>query len=148
MIKGYLLALCAGSSLDETVKNFTLFNLIENVGVAQQGLGQTVPFEVHFYCLVDPEAQNSEFEMRVVRVPEQGEADSGEPFVFQTGAFSRFRMRTMGIRLPKSFGQYLLHVEWRKRGEKVWNVDPLKWPLTVFAIPLPEAQASSNNLRP
>ena len=148
MIKGYLLALCSGSSFDTKVKNFTLFNLIENVGVPQEALAQTLPFELHFYCLVEPGARNADFEMRVVRVDEQGGSDPGDPLPFNAGEGSHFRMRAMAFRLPRAFGQYLLHVEWRRRGQEAWNIDPLVWPLSVGALPQPEAQAGSSSTMP
>lgn len=133
MIRGYLLALCTGSALDKSSNNFTLFNLIERVSVPADLLAQPLPFELHYYFFVDPSARNTDFEMRVVRTDENGTADPGDALPVRTNDSERFRMRAMAFRLPKAFGQYRLHLEWRRRGEVTWNVDPLVWPLSIDA---------------
>jgi hypothetical protein len=140
MIRGYLIALCSGSALDVNTKNFTLFNLIENLSLPAEALGQTLPFEFHFYCRIDPADRGAEFEMRVVRVDEKGATDPGEPLPVRTGDRGHFRLRVTAFRLPRAFGQHLLRVEWRKKGEERWTADPIEWPLSV--APLAGAKAT------
>lgn len=141
MLRGYLLAVCSGSSLDSSTNNFSLFNLIENLGLPEDALGQVLPFEMHFHVLVEPAGRSAEFEARIVRVEEKGAVEVGEPFSFRTGEGAHFRIRA-GFRLPKSYGDYLLHAEWRRKGEDAWHPDAAVWPLAVrpFAPPSPKAQ--------
>ena len=136
MLRGYLLTLCSGSSLDSATNNFSLFSLVENLGIPSDALGQVLPFEMHFHVLVDPSARNADFEARIVRAEEKGAIETGEPFAFRTGEGAHFRIRA-GFRLPRSYGDYVLHAEWRRKGEEAWHADSAIWPLAVrpFAAP-------------
>jgi len=136
MLRGYLLSLCVGSALDSTTNNFSLFNLIENLGLHSDALGQVVGIEMHFYVMVDAAARNAEFEARIVRVEEKGAIETGELFAFRTGEGAHFRIRT-GFRVPQAYGDYLLHAEWRRKGEETWHVDSAVWPLAVRPLAPP-----------
>lgn len=141
MLRSYLLALCSGSALDSTTNNFSLFNLVENLGLPGEALGQVLPFEMHLHVLVDAAARNAEFEARIVRVEEKGNVETGEAFAFRTGDGAHFRIRA-GFRVPQAYGDYLLHAEWRRKGEEAWHADSAIWPLAVrpFAPPTPTPQ--------
>ena len=142
MIHGYLLALASGSALDQRSNNTSLFNLVETVTVPEELLGRPLPIQMHFYMRLASEAQGRKFEMRLVRVAPDEAVDAGEPFGFETVDKPRFRLNTTSFRLPKAFGEYLLHAEWRVSGEETWHVDDVEWPLIVQAPPVPERSES------
>lgn len=131
VLKSYLIAVCRGSTLDRDNNCFTLFNLIEEIHVPEEGLGKAVPFELHVYWLVSEEGRNSEFEMRLVRVAEDGTDDPGTAIQFKTTDALRQRIRVNAIKLPKVYGSCELRAEWRAVGGDEWNRDEAVWPLQI-----------------
>lgn len=129
MLRCYLIALCAGSALDRVSNNFTLFNVFETLRLPPAMLGQALPFEAHFYWLIDDAARNRDFELRLVRVAADGSEDPGGAIPFSPGDRVRYRVRTQAIRAPHAFGNYTLRVQWRLAGEETWTTDPVIWPL-------------------
>lgn len=133
MLRCYLLALCTGSSLDRDLNNLTLFNVVEQVTVSADFLGQVAPIEVHAYFMVeDASANNSEFEMRVIRTPTDGAEDFGGPLPFSSKDGPRIRVRVQSLRLPTAFGSYTLRLEWRLQGTTEWQAELVRWPLVMI----------------
>ena len=131
MLRGYLLVLSSGSSIDRTSNNVSLFNLIEVLGLQQEALGEVIPeLQMHLHVIVEPSARNSDFEARIMRVEAQGHVEAGNSFGFRTGEGAHLRVVT-GFRLPRGYGDYLLHAEWRRKGEETWNADGATWPLQI-----------------
>jgi hypothetical protein len=139
MLKCYLFALCAGSSLEKDTNCLTLFRLIEGVTTTAEGLGQPVPIEVHAYFWVESGANDASFEMRVIRIASDGSEDAGSGLAFRTEAGPRMRVRIGALRLPKAFGLYTLRLEWRPTGTETWHPEPLRWPLDLTEAALPSA---------
>lgn len=139
MLRSYLLALCSGSAHDTATNNFSLFNLVENLGLPESALGEVLGLELQLHLLVDVSARNGAFEGRIIRVEEKGAVEAGEAFAFSTGDAPHLRIRT-GFRVPKAYGDYLLHAEWRRKGDEVWRADSAVWPLAVrpFVPPTPQ----------
>jgi len=136
MLRCYLLALASGSSVDQLTNNFSVFNLVEQLNVAESALGTEVPIEVHIYWLVSQQARETEIEIRVVRVPlDGGNEDLGGPMNLKPASTDRVRFRAGNFRLPKAYGSYVLAVEWRKKGGDDWHRDPATWPLTMATMP-------------
>ena len=131
MLKCYLLTVCQGSSLDKYNNNFTLFNLIEEIHVPEKALGQAVPFELHLYLFVSEAGRNSEYEIRLVRVTEDGTEDPGTTIKFKTTDALRHRIRFNAIKLPKVFGLCELRTEWRAVGVDEWKRDKAVWFLLI-----------------
>lgn len=132
MLRCYLLAIASGSSVDQVSNNLSLFNLVEQVKVSDELLGQVLPFEAHIYWFVSEQGHEKDFEVRVVRVPVGGgEDDPGTIMPFRSASTNRVRFRSGGFRLPNSYGQYVLAVEWRVKGEEFWNRESATWPLVI-----------------
>jgi hypothetical protein len=137
----YLLAIAAGSSLDQQSNNITLFNLVEQVNVppgVSRSLRQRIPLEIHAYFRLGPEELNHPIEVRSVLVARTGLETYSEPNVI-TSPTPRFRTRTFGVPFPPVPDQYELRVEWRSSGRDAWRRDPAAWPLTIVEhVPAPK----------
>jgi hypothetical protein len=139
MLHCYMLALCAGSSVDRMTGAMSLFQLIDEISIPSTVLGQAVPVELHAYFFVDEESRSASFEMRAIRVLADGREDVGGPLPFKTDHSPRVRVRVSALQLPLSFGAHALRVEWRLAGTDTWHGGPARWPLVLneAAVPTP-----------
>ncbi len=129
----YLLAVCAGASLDRHSNNVSLFNLVEQVNVrpgASRPPNGLLPLEVHAYFHVDPQEVHFEFEVRFAVAADSGLETFSDP-IRHRAATPRYRTRTIGLPLPPVLGQYGVCVEWRMVGSEGWHREPLRWPLAM-----------------
>ncbi len=144
MLRCFHFCLAAGSSIDETTKNVTLFNLVEQIHLVEAQLGTTVGIEVHAYFFVAEAGRHANFEMRVIRIAADGAEDAGSALPFQTREGERMRVRVQMFRLPPAYGTYELRLEWRPRGAEEWRPEPHRWPLMLVdpAVTLAALRAS------
>lgn len=129
----YLLAVCAGASLDRLSNNVSLFNLVEQVNVrpgSPPPPGGLLPLEIHAYFHVEPEQWARDFELRFVVAAESGLETPSDPVRHKSGT-PRYRTRTIGLPLPPVQGDYQVRVEWRWVGAELWVREPLVWPMTI-----------------
>jgi hypothetical protein len=132
MPRCYLLAVCAGSSLDQHSNNVTLFNLVEQLNVppgAPPPPGGVIPLEIHaYFALVGSELQ-APFEVRFAMVASSGLETFSEVFSHRS-VTPRFRTRTAGLPFPPVVGLYELRVDVRPSGGS-WSRDPNFWPIAI-----------------
>jgi len=140
MPKCYLLAVAAGSSLDQQSNNVTLFNLVEQVNVppgVTPRPGSRIPLEVHAYLQADPGELGQEFEMRFSLVHlTTGLETLTDPATHRVPTI-RLRTRAMGLPFPAVFGHYDLRIDFRLPGNDEWDRDPLRWPLSIMEFEKP-----------
>jgi hypothetical protein len=132
----YLLALSAGSSLDQTSNNITLFNLVEQVNVPRgtpPPPGSRVPLEVHAYLRLGPTEIGRDFQMRLVLVSSSGLETYTDP-VSHRGATGRLRTRSLGVPLPPVLGHYELKVDFRIGESEAWTRDAMSWPISFLEV--------------
>jgi hypothetical protein len=132
----YLLAISAGSSLDQHSNNITLFNLVEQVNFPENRpppTGSLLPLEVHAYFQLDGNELNQRFEIRFVLVGDSGLESPSETFGHRSTSL-RYRTRTFGVPMPPSVGSYELRVDARPVGSDDWQRDLAHWPLTVMRV--------------
>lgn len=132
----YLIALSAGSSLDQQSNNVTLFNLVEQVNVphgAPPKAGSRVPLEVHAYLRLGPGEMGQEFQMRFVLVNQSGLETYTDP-VTHRGATARLRTRSLGVPFPPMLGHYELKIEFRVGQAEAWTRDPASWPIAFLEV--------------
>lgn len=141
MLHCYLLALASGSSVDQVSNNFSLFNLVEQLRVSDNLLGRELGIEAHIYWLVGEQARDKDFEVRVVRIGADGSEDAGAALPFRPAPTDRVRFRAGAFRLPNAYGNYLLVVEWRAKGNDDWHREHATWPLTVEKEPSTQPSA-------
>lgn len=137
MAENYLLAIAAGSSLDVSTNNYSLFSLIEQVGVLR--LPAPLPFEIHTYWQFSPEEVDNDFELRVVLIAPDGGEQTGRTIDLRSDS-ARVRLRIQGfpdIR-PQVVGLHRLRVEIRQRGTLPWARSPAFCPLQVELATAPE----------
>lgn len=138
----YLIALCAGSSLDRDTNSFSLFSLIDELAAPEGGV---YPLEFHTYWELEPEELNQAFEFKVYVEDAGGrELHPTVPFRLMSSA-RRWRQRSLGIRVPNETGEFHLRVQWKRAGEESWTTVPVRWPLvlTIGSPPQPSEQASA-----
>ena len=132
----YFLAVAAGSALDQTTNNFSLFNLIETVTAkASPDSGNSVqlPFEIHAFWELAPDEHNLDLEMRIIFEHEGEGVFTGDP-VLISSAKTRHRIRLLGLPpLPGPVSS--IHVEWRKVGDDTWMREPARWPFILRIEP-------------
>lgn len=129
----YLLAVCAGASLDRHSNNVSLFNLVEQVNVrpgAPPPPHGLLPLEVHAYFNLEPADMHFEFEMRFAVVASNGLETFSEPVRHRVST-PRYRTRTIGLPLPPVLGSYSVRVDWRMVGSESWHREPQQWPLNI-----------------
>lgn len=138
MSECYLMTVCASSSLDESSKNFSLFNLIEEVRVVSPTLRdqawQRTTFELHTYFRFDAGEVASEFDVRVRYLRDDTVVATGEALRFLADNH-RIRLRVQGG-LPVPVARITdLQVETRRAGGRSWTVHAPRWPFSsqVFA---------------
>jgi hypothetical protein len=128
-----MLAISAGSSLDQQSNNITLFNLVEQINFPKNApppAGSLLPLEVHAYFQLDRGEVNQRFEVRFVLVADTGLESPTEPFNHRSTT-SRYRTRTFGVPMPPAAGSYELRVDSRPVGSEDWQRDLVRWPLVV-----------------
>lgn len=139
MPRCYLLAVCAGSSLDQQSNNVTLFNLVEQLNVppgAPPPPGNVIPLEMHAYFVLAPQEIGSQFDVRFAMVASSGLETFSEAFSYRS-VTPRFRTRTAGLPFPPVVGQYELRVDVRSGGGS-WTRDAAFWPIAIVeATPRP-----------
>jgi hypothetical protein len=132
MPRCYLLALCAGSSVDRDQNNFTLYSLIERVTLPRLMLPtEATPFEAHVY--LESEEIGREVELQVYWRDEQGHE---RRVIEQTPAIlltpPRTRLRLQNVFLPLEAGHHEMRVKWRYREDgATWEDGALYWPLDL-----------------
>lgn len=132
MPRCYLLAVCAGSSLDQQSNNVTLFNLVEQLNVppgAPPPPGGVIPLEMHAYFTLAPHEMQVAFEVRFVMLAASGLETFSEVFTHRA-VTPRFRTRTAGLPFPPVVGQYELRVDVRVAGGS-WTRDSVFWPIVI-----------------
>lgn len=132
MPKCYLLAVAAGSSLDQHSNNVTLFNLVEQLNVppgAPPPPGGVVPLEIHAYFMVAPHEMQQSFDVRFVMVAASGLETMSDVFTHRS-VTPRFRTRTAGLPFPPVVGAYELRVDVRMTGGS-WSRDAALWPIAI-----------------
>lgn len=130
----YMLALAAGSSLDQQSNNVTLFNLVEQVNLppgASPAVGTKIPLEIHAYLRLDPLEIGQEFEMRFCLESTTGLETFTDP-VKHRGSTSRLRTRGLGVPFPPVLGHYNLRVDFRRQEGDSWSRDPASWPISFM----------------
>lgn len=136
MPRCYLLALSAGSSLDQQSNNVSLFQLVEQVNVppnAPPPPQGALPLEIHAYFNVLPEELGQSFEIRFALVANTGLETLSEPTNHRVTT-QRYRTRTLGLPFPPVLGHYQVHVDFRLSGRDHWSRDPLSWPIHFVEI--------------
>lgn len=153
MPRCYFLALSAGSSLDQQSNNVSLFQLVEQVNVAEGTplpVGRQLPIEIHAYFHVHPQEIGQTVEMRFSLVAATGLETFSETMTHRV-ATPRYRTRTMGLPYPATVGHYDLRVDFRVTASSSitsswesgtlnapepsagnWVRDPLAWPITFL----------------
>jgi hypothetical protein len=118
-----MIALAAGSSVDQQSNNVTLFNLVEQVSIpagVDPPPGSRVPLEMHAYLRLSGSELGREFEMRFA-----------DPKTHR-GAAARIRTRALGVPFPAMLGHYELRVDFRVPGEEEWSRDESSWPIAFL----------------
>ena len=153
MPRCYFLALSAGSSLYQQSNNVSLFQLVEQVNVAEGTalpVGRQLPIEIHAYFYVHPQEIGQTVEMRFSLVASTGLETFSETMSHRV-ATPRYRTRTMGLPYPATVGHYDLRVDFRVPSSgsvssswesgtlsapdpaaSSWVRDPLAWPITFL----------------
>lgn len=132
MPKCYLLAVCAGSSLDQQSNNVTLFNLVEQLNVppgVPPPPGGVIPLEIHAYFIVAPHETQVPFEIRFAMVAASGLETFSDIFSHRS-VTPRFRTRTAGLPFPPVVGQYELRIDVRSGGAS-WAREAVFWPIVI-----------------
>lgn len=137
----YLLAVTAGSSLDQQSNNVSLFTLVEQVNLPPSPSAPPpagLPLEIHAYFHLGPAEMGSELEVRFcLSSLATGLELFTDPMKYRVPT-PRFRTRVVGVPLPATLGQYELRVEFRSLGAEAWLRDPLRYPIAfVSAQPAP-----------
>jgi hypothetical protein len=130
----YLIALAAGSSLDQQSNNITLFNLVEQVNIppgVTPAVGTRIPLEIHAYVRLDPQEIGQPFEMRFALVSSTGLETFTDP-VKHRSTSSRLRTRALGVPFPPAMGHYNLCVDFRRHEEDEWTRDRVSWPIAFL----------------
>ena len=134
MPRCYLLSLCSGSALDQHSNNVSLFNLVEQINFRPGTTptpGTLIPLEVHAYFHFAPSERGFSFELRFVLVSMETSLETSSDTFSYRSMTPRFRTRTLGLPLPPVVGAYQLRVEWRATGSRVWNREPVAWPIAI-----------------
>jgi hypothetical protein len=131
-----MIALAAGSSVDQQSNNVTLFNLVEQVSIppgVDPPPGSKVPLEMHAYLRLDGSELGREFEMRFALVGPAGLETFTDPKTHRAAA-ARIRTRALGVPFPALLGHYELRVDFRVPGEEEWSRDASSWPIAFLKI--------------
>jgi hypothetical protein len=131
MLYCHTIILSASAAVDRKTGAFSLFNLVDNIVIGPEALGQVLPIEVHLYWQAEKSAFDTEFEMRLVRARNDGKESTGNIASMKIDKSSRLRKRFHALQLPDEYGTYRLLVEWRKKDDEEWIRDSTYWPLTI-----------------
>lgn len=129
----YFLTVCGGSSVDQHSNNVSLFNVVEQVNVnpnATEPPHGLLPLEIHAYWRLTPDEIGEHFETRFVLVADTGLETLSSVFRHRP-VTKRFRTRVMGVPYPPVFGEYALHVDWRRDEQRPWERGALHWPILI-----------------
>lgn len=127
----YLLALTAGSSLDQGSNNITLFSLVEQINLrpgTSPPPGHKIPLEIHAYFRLDGREMGQSVSIRFALVGQSGLETYTDTMTHRV-ATARFRTRSVGLPSPAALGQYDLRVEFRLGEDGDWTRDPISWPI-------------------
>lgn len=135
MPKCYCVITCQGAALDETSKNWTLFNCIEEVQTPFFNVPH--PFETVTFWLLEQDPIGTRIQFRLILETEAGDrAAESETMTFEMAA-PRHRMRVIGMMIPASPGNYVLRVEWRKSETHSWHKETSEWRIEFKQLVLP-----------
>jgi len=129
----YFLAISEGAALDKTTNNWSLFNLIEQIRIAEIPVG--VPFQVHTYWNQDPGDYGQKFDVRVVLVRMQEDQPKAAPvdeehvileYTFTASTAERNRLRVVGGFEVPCLGDMIVKIDWRRHdsGDPWTRCDP------------------------
>lgn len=124
-MKAYLLVVSGDSSLDKFSNNWSLFRLLERLGLP--GFPALLPFNVHAHFELEDEEIGLEHQFRFVLVLEGGGEDPSDPGSF-TSRSKRHRVKSEGMFLREP-GYHHLYVEWRQLDADDWHRSEVGWPL-------------------
>ncbi len=134
----YLLAVCAGSSLDRDTNGFSLFNLVEDIQLnirPDLDSDQTLPLETHHYWTFQPAELNQQFEIRLqITVVEASRTIYTEALQVEPPT-PKYRFRSAGFVVSGRGGRHELRVQWRTRGQDEWMTEPSLWPVNIAFVP-------------
>ena len=127
----HLLAVCQGSSLDQSTNNWSIFGLVEQVQV--RSFPAALPFEVHSHWRYEPDENGCDFEFRIAMIsPSAGQVFSDPITVHARNP--RHRIRAAGLPPISGPGNYEITMEWRSSGTANWTRCGHSWPLTVQQV--------------
>ena len=136
MPRPYLIAICRGSSLDQSTNNMSLFGLVEQVQAAS--VPSDVPLEFHLHYEFDEAERGRDYEVRAL-ILERGSRQRWEsgPVPIKSPT-PRFRLSIHGFRLP-AFGTFDVFAEVREaRLDGEWERSPFSWPLEITKLVGPD----------
>lgn len=143
MPRCYLLVIAAGSSLDQSSNNVTLFNLVEQLNVPEGvpiAAAQVVPVELHAYWRFELTELPCDLETRFVLVSLENNLEVPSDIVRHRAVTAQLRTRLSGLPLPPAPGDYVVNVDWRKSESAEWTRDRAAWPLRVVERSPPRPQ--------
>ena len=124
----YLLALCHSSSLDSSTNNWSLFNLIEQIGV--KDFPFSFPVETHTYWQFTADEYEVDFEARLAFICDDKIVAQSNPLPLRSNT-ARFRLRVLGTPPIQRPGNYEVWTEWRRLDSENWTRSASFWPLQV-----------------
>src|SRR5436309_3092871 len=137
MPRCYHFALCRSSSLDHYTNTWSLFHLVETCRIRGDVLSRPekpveLQLEVHAFWLFPENEYGVEFESRIVFSSENQTVPESKAWAFKAQT-QRLRQRLRGVTI-RSAGPAVLSLEWRRKGEEVWNSTEVGWPLLVQSV--------------
>lgn len=98
--------------------------------------------EVHCHWLASADEIGKEFELRVLRVAEDGTEEPG-PAVVMVPRSIITRNKFFALKTPEKFGLYRLFTEWRQPSDESWTRGNVYWPIVVKEIKPPQAKPAA-----
>lgn len=112
--------------MDDSTKNWSLFNCIEEVQVPL--LGVPYPFEVVTFWKLALNEMNRAFKIKLLVKNKEGDvaAETGDlPSVVSDK--KRHRVRLLGFPSPKVPGEYMAQMAWRWNDKESWTEESAHW---------------------
>ena len=128
MPRCYLFAVAHLSSVDRDTDNFSLYQIIERIGV--DALPALLPIQAHVFLAFEPAEYDRDYELRFVFVQASAPEVEGMVVRFHAPSGPRFRVRTPAFPLPAP-GVFAVYPEWREAGQAAWTRATTGWPLDV-----------------
>lgn len=128
MPRCYLFAIAHLSSVDRETDNFSLYQIIERIGV--ESLPALLPLQAHVFFAFEPDEYDRDYELRFVFAAPSAPEIEGMVARFRSPSGPRFRVRTPAFPLPGP-GVFAIYPEWREVGAEVWTRAVTGWPLDV-----------------